>query len=59
MALLKVRIHKGQVEHQAEGFAGRDCQEVGEAYLNRFGLNANDAHEEPHTTDEQTETFEG
>ena len=59
MPTLKVRIHDGKVEHHAEGFAGQDCQEVGEAYLSRFGLDTNDASEEPQVMDEQTEAHEG
>ncbi len=59
MATLKVRIKGGQVSHQASGFPGQDCQEVGEAYLRRFGLDSMDAHEEPTETDTHTEAHEG
>ena len=59
MAILKVRIKGGQVQHQAEGFTGRDCQEVAEAYLARLGLEVSDASEEPTEVAEQTEVHEG
>ena len=59
MPTLKVRIHGGKVEHQAEGFTGQSCQEVGEAYLNRLGMSMNDANEEPTEVIEETEQFDG
>ena len=59
MPTLKVRIKGGKVEHQAEGFSGQDCQQVGEAYLRRFDMGLTDAHEEPTQTEERTEAHEG
>jgi len=59
MPTLKIRIHKGQVEHRAEGFPGCDCQEVGEAYLSRLGLSMDDANEEPNEIAEETQQFDG
>ena len=45
--------------HEAVGFQGRDCQEVGEAYLARLGLDMNDANEEPLETEEEHQAFDG
>lgn len=59
MPKLSVRIHRGKVEHHAEGFQGQDCQQVGEAYLNRFGLDLSDTREEPTETTESTEVQGG
>ena len=59
MPVLKVRIKGGKVQHQAEGFPGQDCQQVGDAYLRRFDMGLTDAHEEPTETEEQTEAHEG
>lgn len=59
MAKLTVRIHGGKVEHKAEGFAGKSCREVGEAYLQRLGMSMNDANEEPTEVIEETEQLGG
>lgn len=58
MPTLKVRIQGGKVKHHAEGFTGKSCQEVGEAYLNRFGLGVSDVEEEPREVEEEIEVSE-
>jgi len=59
MAKLQIRIKGGKVEHHAEGFSGRDCQQVGEEYLRRFNMGLSDTGEEPMEVEEQNEAYEG